>query len=98
MTSTGRGSLTVSDPWDLAAIVGCEPLAGIVERWTPNSATLRLDRPLTIDQAVIVRAEVSIRHVGREFAEQCTAIPANISFLTEDQAPAFAAIGSLSIS
>jgi hypothetical protein len=92
-----RGSIDVSDPWDVASIMGGQPLTGVLEIHTAVSATLRLDRPVIVNGVAMKSAEVAARHVGTKIAEHCHAVPANIVFWSDDQELSCSAIGTVSV-
>jgi hypothetical protein len=92
-----RGSIRVSDPWELASIVGDQPLLGSIEIGNAEFGAIRFDRPISINGATIEYAEVTTRHLGTSFAEHCNAVPANILFLSADGTGSFPAIGSVSV-
>ena len=92
-----RGSIVVSDPWDLASVVGSDPLAGTLEFHAAGSATIQLDRPVHVNGVAMICAEVTARHLGRTFTAHCNAVPANIVFRSDDRASSCSAIGTVSV-
>ena len=92
-----RGSIDISEPWDVASILGCQPLAGFFEIHADGSATFRLDQSVILDGVPMKSAEVTIRHLGTTFAARCKAIPANILFRSEDRTSSCFAIGTVSV-
>jgi hypothetical protein len=92
-----RGSIDVSDPWDVASIVGSKPLTGFFEFIAADSATFRMDRPVYVHGVAMICAEVATRHVGKTFEVHCNAIPANIVFRSEDRTSSCLAIGTVSV-
>ena len=92
-----RGSIQVSDPWDVASIVGCQPLAGTFDIQAAGSATFRMDRSVQINGVAMRSAVVTTRHAGTAFAAHFNAIPANIVFWSEDQTSSCSAIGTVSV-
>ena len=92
-----RGSIDVSDPWDVASILGGQPLTGVFEIHAAGSATFRMDRPVLVNGVAMKSAEVSTRHLGTTFAAHCNAVPANIVFRSEDRASSCSAIGTVSV-
>lgn len=89
--------MDVSDPWDVASIVGSQPLTGLFEFVAADSATFRMDRPVFVHGVAMNYAEVTTRHVGTTFAVHCNAVPANIVFRSEDRTSSCSAIGTVSV-
>ena len=92
-----RGSIDVSDPWDVASILGGLSLAGNFEIHAAGSATFRLDRPVLVNSVAMSSAEVTTRHLGTTFAPHCNAVPANIIFRSDDRESSCSAIGTVSV-
>lgn len=92
-----RGSIDVSDPWDVASIMGGQLLTGVIDIHTAVSATLRLDRPVILNGVAMKSADVAARHVGTKIAENCYAVPANIVFWSDDRKSSCSAVGTVSV-
>ena len=92
-----RGSIVVSDPWDVVSALGSEPLPGILEIRADGSATFQLDRPVAVNGVAMKFAEVTNRHLGMKFAVHCSAVPANIVLWSDDRASSCSAIGTVSV-
>jgi len=92
-----RGSIVVSDPWDLASILGGEPLAGTFEITSAESARFQLDHPVIVNGDVVRSGEVATRHLGTSFAEHRASVPANIVFRSVERTSSYTAIGTVSV-
>ena len=92
-----RGSIVVSDPWEVASILGGEPLTGTFVINTAESATFRLDQSIRVNGVEMKSGEVMIRHLGTSFVEHCRAVPANILFLSDEPTSSCSAIGTVSV-
>jgi hypothetical protein len=92
-----RGSIVISDPWDVATTLGSEPLAGNIVIADDEPSLFLLDRPVLVNGVWMTSAEISGRHVGSRFMAACNGIPANIVLKSDDHTVTCATIGTVSI-
>jgi hypothetical protein len=92
-----RGSIVISDPWDVATTLGSAPLEGNIDIVVDAPSRFHLDRPVLVNGAWMTSADVTARYVGSTFTESRSAVPANILLLSDDRTVTCATIGTVSI-
>lgn len=92
-----RGSVVISDPWDVATTLGSDPLEGTIDIAVDAPSRFQLDRPVLVNGAWLTSAEVTARHTGSTLTAACKAVPANIVLQSADRTVTCATIGAVSI-
>lgn len=92
-----RGSIVISDPWDVATTLGSDPLTGNIDIAVDAPSRFHLDRPVLVNGALITSADVTARHVGSRLTAAGRAVPANIILQSDDRTVTCATIGTVSI-
>jgi hypothetical protein len=92
-----RGTIVISDPWDVATTLGSDPLEGIIEIAVDAPSRFHLDTPVLLNGAWMTSADVTARYVGSTLTETCKTVPANIVLHSGDRKVACATIGTVSI-
>jgi hypothetical protein len=92
-----RGSIVISDPWDVVTKLGSDPLEGRIDIAVDAPSRFQLDRPVLLNGAWMTSADVTARHVGSTLTAASIAVPANIILLSDDRTVTCATIGTVSI-
>jgi len=88
-------SIQVSDPWDVVTDTGDAPLAGRLCSLAPRAAFVRLDFALLIRGKTVSVISATPRDASENFTRTEGPVAVNLTLLTTDESPAFAAIGTL---
>jgi len=92
-----RGSIVISDPWEIATRIGSDPLEGNIDIGVGAPSRLQLDEAVLVNGAWMTSADVTVRHVGSTLTATCMAVPANILLHSGDRTVTYATIGTVSI-
>jgi hypothetical protein len=92
-----RGSIVISDPWDVATTIGSDPLEGNIDIAVGAPSRFQFDRPVLVNGAWMTCADITARHVGSTFTEASKTVPANIILRSDDHTISCATIGAVSI-
>ena len=90
-------TLSISNPWELAAACGAEAIAAHIDRIDAGNVAMTLDKPLEFRGMTFIRATARARHVDADFGH--IPVAANIVFHTRsiDAGETMASIGTLTL-
>ena len=92
-----RASVVISDPWEIAIIIGCAPLEGNIDIGVGTPSRFQFDQAVLVNGAWMTSADVTVRHVGSTLTATRIAVTANILLQSCDRMVTCATIGTVSI-